>query len=76
MAMKVKKSILYHILRFVAREPEANKIAQQRFAQFAIQRCSLTVSRSKARKGQCDWYGVTSHMVFEIAPQSYNALVI
>ena len=50
--MQAEKSILYYILRFLAREPETGQISQQGFTQFAIQGGGLARIGRKARERQ------------------------
>ena len=69
MVVQPEEGVLDNVLRFVAGKPEANEIAKQRFAQFAVQGISSGVvltspracTRGQERKRQRNWYGITRH---------------
>ena len=69
--MQTEEGVLDDVLRFVTGKPEANEIAKQGSAQFAVQGISFGVgfadpracTRGQARKRQRDRYGITRHGV-------------
>ena len=47
-----EKSILYHVLRLVARKPQANQVSKQGLAQFAIQGGRLARAAGQVERGK------------------------
>ena len=50
MLLQTHESVLHHILRFVGPQPDADQVAQQRLAKFAVQSGSLACLGGQARE--------------------------
>src|SRR5258708_29525295 len=61
-----KKSVLNHVLRFIARKSEAYQVSKQWFAQFAIQGRSLTSACRQARERHGQGCSIAAHEVLVI----------
>src|SRR5258708_9929548 len=63
MVLQAEEGILNDILRFVTGKSEADKVSQQRFAQFAIQSGNLRGAVREAQEGKPQGYGICPHKI-------------